>query len=142
MRGPYAICRAFDSIPQYISKQISTAIVPLARFTFYERVMDPLDISRNPTKEKGKRVASPSITSSSSSSSNDNGVCTILSRFIEEIYSTMSSRCFYSNMRSTDPPYGRSVVVTMSLSFRQDKDSQWTPLQHFCFEKKGEEREV
>ncbi|GJU58697.1 hypothetical protein Tco_1236463 [Tanacetum coccineum] len=47
-------------------------IVLLARFTFHERVMDPLDISRNPSKEKGKRVASPSVTSSSSSSSDDN----------------------------------------------------------------------
>ncbi|GJT91088.1 putative reverse transcriptase domain-containing protein [Tanacetum coccineum] len=42
------------------------------RFTFYERVMDPLDISRNPSKEKGKRIASPLATSSSSSSSDDN----------------------------------------------------------------------
>ncbi|GKA80116.1 hypothetical protein Tco_0786712 [Tanacetum coccineum] len=48
------------------------AIVSLARFTFHEFVMDPLDISRNPTKEKGKRVSSLSITSSSSSSSDDN----------------------------------------------------------------------
>ncbi|GKA64940.1 hypothetical protein Tco_0764647 [Tanacetum coccineum] len=35
------------------------AIVPLDRFTFHERVMNPLDISRNPIKEKGKRVAFP-----------------------------------------------------------------------------------
>ncbi|GJX05664.1 hypothetical protein Tco_0191580 [Tanacetum coccineum] len=43
----------------------------LPPFTSHERVMNPLDISRNPTKEKGKRVASPSA-SSSSSSSDDN----------------------------------------------------------------------
>ncbi|GJY26699.1 hypothetical protein Tco_0401425, partial [Tanacetum coccineum] len=41
-------------------------------FTFHERVMDPLDISRNPSKEKGKRVASPLVTSYSYSSSDDN----------------------------------------------------------------------
>nr|GEW57722.1 hypothetical protein [Tanacetum cinerariifolium] len=48
------------------------AIIPLARFTFHEHVMNPLYISRNPTKEKGKRVASHSASSSSSSSSDDN----------------------------------------------------------------------
>ncbi|GJR65225.1 hypothetical protein Tco_0011290 [Tanacetum coccineum] len=42
------------------------------KFTFHECAMDPLDISRNPSKEKGKRVSSPSVTSSSSSSSDDN----------------------------------------------------------------------
>ncbi|GJU21860.1 copia protein [Tanacetum coccineum] len=54
------------------------------RFTFYERVMDPLDISRNPTKEKGKRVTSPSVTSSSSSSSDDNEAPSFL-KFYEEL---------------------------------------------------------
>ncbi|GKB48951.1 hypothetical protein Tco_0899704 [Tanacetum coccineum] len=48
------------------------AIVPLNRFTFHEHVMNPLDISRNPIKEKGKRVASPSSSSSSSSLSDGN----------------------------------------------------------------------
>ncbi|GJV63673.1 hypothetical protein Tco_1474501, partial [Tanacetum coccineum] len=48
------------------------AIVPLARFTFHEHVMDPLDISRNPSKEKRKKIVSSSVISSSSSSSNDN----------------------------------------------------------------------
>ncbi|GJZ19971.1 hypothetical protein Tco_0556561 [Tanacetum coccineum] len=48
------------------------AIVPLNRFTFHGRVMNPLDISRNPIKEKGKRVASLSASSSSSSSSDGN----------------------------------------------------------------------
>nr|GEU43024.1 hypothetical protein [Tanacetum cinerariifolium] len=47
------------------------AIVPLDRFTFYKCIMNPLDISRNPTKDKGKRVAFPSACSSSSSSSGD-----------------------------------------------------------------------
>ncbi|GKA90668.1 hypothetical protein Tco_0812538 [Tanacetum coccineum] len=43
------------------------AIVLIARFTFHEHVMDPLDTSRNPGKEKGKKFASPSVISSSSS---------------------------------------------------------------------------
>ncbi|GJX81781.1 hypothetical protein Tco_0331262 [Tanacetum coccineum] len=41
-------------------------------FMFYERVMNHLDISRNPIKEKGNRVASPSSSSSLSSSSDGN----------------------------------------------------------------------
>ncbi|GJZ34074.1 hypothetical protein Tco_0579510 [Tanacetum coccineum] len=48
------------------------AIVPLNRFTFHERVMNPLDISRNPIKENGKRIASPSASSTLSSSSDGN----------------------------------------------------------------------
>ncbi|GJW66784.1 hypothetical protein Tco_0121208, partial [Tanacetum coccineum] len=48
------------------------AIVPIARFTFSEHVMDRLDISLNPSKEKGKKIASPLVISSSSSSSDDN----------------------------------------------------------------------
>ncbi|GKF36234.1 hypothetical protein Tco_0112992, partial [Tanacetum coccineum] len=60
------------------------AIVPLARFTFHERVMDPLDISRNPNKDKGKKFASPSITLSSSSSSDDNEAPSFL-EFYDEL---------------------------------------------------------
>ncbi|GKA69352.1 hypothetical protein Tco_0775416 [Tanacetum coccineum] len=44
----------------------------------------PLDISRNPSKEKGKRIASPSVTSSSSSSSNDNEAPSFL-EFYDEL---------------------------------------------------------
>ncbi|GJT25104.1 hypothetical protein Tco_0895041 [Tanacetum coccineum] len=46
--------------------------VPIARFTFNEHVIDPLDILRNPITEKGKKIASPPVISSSSSSSDDN----------------------------------------------------------------------
>nr|GEW56997.1 hypothetical protein [Tanacetum cinerariifolium] len=59
-------------------------IIPLARFTFHERVMDPLDISRNPTKEKGKRVASSSFICFSSTSSDDNEAPSFL-EFYEEL---------------------------------------------------------
>ncbi|GJY78180.1 hypothetical protein Tco_0483981 [Tanacetum coccineum] len=60
------------------------AIVPLAMFTFHEHVMDPLDISRNPSKEKGKKIASPSVISSSSSSSDDNEAPSFL-EFYDEL---------------------------------------------------------
>ncbi|GJY17501.1 retrovirus-related pol polyprotein from transposon TNT 1-94 [Tanacetum coccineum] len=55
------------------------------RFAFHDRVMNPLDISRNPIKEKGKRVASPSVSSSSSSSSDGNEAPSFL-EFYEELF--------------------------------------------------------
>nr|GEV93123.1 retrovirus-related Pol polyprotein from transposon TNT 1-94 [Tanacetum cinerariifolium] len=60
------------------------AIVPIARFIFHEHVMDPLDISRNPSKEKGKKIASPSVISSSSSSFDDNEAPSFL-EFYDEL---------------------------------------------------------
>nr|GEX72057.1 hypothetical protein [Tanacetum cinerariifolium] len=60
------------------------AIVPPNRFVFHDRVMNPLDISRNPIKEKGKRVASPSVSSSSSLSSDENEAPSFL-EFFEEL---------------------------------------------------------
>nr|GEX35944.1 ribonuclease H-like domain-containing protein [Tanacetum cinerariifolium] len=59
------------------------AIVPLARFTSYERVMN-VDISRNPTNKKGNRIASSSTSSSLSSLSDDNEEPTFL-EFYEEL---------------------------------------------------------
>nr|GEW98467.1 hypothetical protein [Tanacetum cinerariifolium]GEX11539.1 hypothetical protein [Tanacetum cinerariifolium] len=53
-------------------------------FTFHECVMDPLEISRYLSKEKGKRVAFPSVISSSSSSSNDNEAPSFL-EFYDEL---------------------------------------------------------
>ncbi|GKG32320.1 hypothetical protein Tco_0427270, partial [Tanacetum coccineum] len=44
----------------------------------------PLDISRNPSKEKGKKVASPSVISSSSSSTDDNEEPSFL-KFYDEL---------------------------------------------------------
>ncbi|GKB88303.1 hypothetical protein Tco_0960575 [Tanacetum coccineum] len=60
------------------------AIILIARFTFHEHVMDPLDISRNPSKEKGKKIASPLVISSSSSSSDDNEAPSFL-EFYDEL---------------------------------------------------------
>ncbi|GKG31246.1 hypothetical protein Tco_0423734, partial [Tanacetum coccineum] len=52
-------------------------------FTFHEHVMDPQDISRNPSKEKGKKISSPSDISSSSSSSDDNEGPYFLELYVE-----------------------------------------------------------
>ncbi|GJZ54029.1 hypothetical protein Tco_0608914 [Tanacetum coccineum] len=60
-------------------------IMIIARFTLHEHVMDPLDISRNPSKEKGN--ASPSVISSSSSSSDDNEA-----PFFLEFYDELSDK--------------------------------------------------
>ncbi|GJR16029.1 hypothetical protein Tco_0798681 [Tanacetum coccineum] len=68
----------------HILQKNPQAIVPSARFTFHEHVMDPLDILRNPSKEKEKKIASPSVTSSSSSSSDDNETPSFL-EFYDEL---------------------------------------------------------
>ncbi|GJV25284.1 hypothetical protein Tco_1377979 [Tanacetum coccineum] len=82
---PHAFCHAFDpSLQSYPFTTNPQAIVPIARFTFHEHVMDPLDILRNPSKEKGKKVASPSVISSSSSSSDDNKAPSFL-EFYDEL---------------------------------------------------------
>ncbi|GJT77251.1 hypothetical protein Tco_1043976 [Tanacetum coccineum] len=56
----------------------------MQRFTFHEHVMDPLDISRNPSTEKGKKIASPLVISSLSSSSDDNEAPSFL-EFYDEL---------------------------------------------------------
>ncbi|GJU97282.1 hypothetical protein Tco_1326553 [Tanacetum coccineum] len=71
-KGPMTFAMLLTRLYKHILTTNPQAIVPLARFTFHELVMDPLDISRNPSKEKGKKIASPSVITSSSSSSNDN----------------------------------------------------------------------
>ncbi|GJR72724.1 hypothetical protein Tco_0085089 [Tanacetum coccineum] len=67
--GPMPFAMLLTRLYNHILQTNPQAIVPLARFTLHEHVIDPLDISRNPSKEKGKKTASPSIISSSSSSS-------------------------------------------------------------------------
>ncbi|GJR66547.1 hypothetical protein Tco_0012612 [Tanacetum coccineum] len=56
--GPMPFAMLLTRLYNHILQTNPQAIVPLARFTFHERVMDPLDISKNPSKEKGKRIAS------------------------------------------------------------------------------------
>ncbi|GJV06064.1 hypothetical protein Tco_1343720 [Tanacetum coccineum] len=81
--GPMSFAMILTRLYNQIFQTNPQAIVLFARFTFHERVMDPLDISRNPSKEKGKRIASPSVTSSSSSSSDDNEAPSFLELYDE-----------------------------------------------------------
>ncbi|GJU20964.1 hypothetical protein Tco_1154306 [Tanacetum coccineum] len=48
--GPMSFYMLLTHLYNYILQTNPQAIVPLARFTFHEDVMDPLDISRNPSK--------------------------------------------------------------------------------------------
>nr|GEU88528.1 retrovirus-related Pol polyprotein from transposon TNT 1-94 [Tanacetum cinerariifolium] len=71
-KGPMPFAMLLTRLYNHILATNPQAIVPIARFTFHEHVMDPLDISRNHSTEKGKKIASPSVISSLSSSSDDN----------------------------------------------------------------------
>ncbi|GJX12016.1 hypothetical protein Tco_0201875 [Tanacetum coccineum] len=82
--GPMPFAMLLTCLYTHILQTNPQAIVPLARFTFHEHVMDPLDISRNPSKEKGKKIVSSSVFSSSSSSSNDNEAPSFL-EFYDEL---------------------------------------------------------
>ncbi|GKD84364.1 hypothetical protein Tco_1355518 [Tanacetum coccineum] len=82
--GPMPFAMLLTRLFNHILQTNPQAIVPSARFTFHEHVMDPLDISRNPSKEKGKKIASPTVTSSSYSSSDDNEAPSFL-EFYDEL---------------------------------------------------------
>ncbi|GJZ27163.1 hypothetical protein Tco_0571416 [Tanacetum coccineum] len=82
--GPMPFVMLLTRLYNHILHTNPQAIVPLARFTFHKCFMDPLDISRNPGKEKGKRIASPLVTSSSSSSSNNKEAPSFL-KFYDEL---------------------------------------------------------
>ncbi|GJU06726.1 hypothetical protein Tco_1123156 [Tanacetum coccineum] len=71
-KGPMPFAMLLTCLYNHILATNPQAIVPIARFTFHEHVMDPLNISRNPSIEKGKKIASPRSSSLSSSSSDDN----------------------------------------------------------------------
>ncbi|GJR45444.1 hypothetical protein Tco_1313547 [Tanacetum coccineum] len=70
--GPMPFAMLLTRLYHHMLRTNPQAIVPPDRFTFHDHVMNPLDISRNPIKEREKRVASPSVSSSSSSSSDGN----------------------------------------------------------------------
>ncbi|GJV37085.1 hypothetical protein Tco_1409562 [Tanacetum coccineum] len=71
-KGPMPFAMLLTHLHNRILTTNPQAIIPIAKFTFHEQVMNPLDISRNPSTEKGKKIASPVVISSSSSSSDDN----------------------------------------------------------------------
>ncbi|GJZ93347.1 hypothetical protein Tco_0665412 [Tanacetum coccineum] len=79
-KGPMLLTRLYN----HILATNPQAIVPIARFTFHEHVMNPLDILRNPSTEKGKKIAYPPVISSSSSSSDDNEAPSFL-EFYDEL---------------------------------------------------------
>ncbi|GKD28380.1 hypothetical protein Tco_1239158 [Tanacetum coccineum] len=83
--GPMPFAMLLTRLYNHILQTNPQTIVPIVRFTFHERVMDPLDISRNPSKEKGKKIASPLVTSSSSSSFDDNEAPSFL-EFYDELF--------------------------------------------------------
>ncbi|GJR21162.1 hypothetical protein Tco_0969689 [Tanacetum coccineum] len=83
-KGPMPFAMLLTRLHNHILTINPQAIVPIARFTFHEHIMDPLDISRNPSKEKGKKIASPSVISSSYSSSDDDEAPSFL-EFYDEL---------------------------------------------------------
>ncbi|GKC79378.1 hypothetical protein Tco_1130152 [Tanacetum coccineum] len=83
--GPMPFAMLLTRLYNHIIQTNPQTIFLIARFTFHERVMDPLDISRNPSKEKGKKIASPSVTSSSYSSFDDNEAPSFL-KFYDELF--------------------------------------------------------
>ncbi|GJX36727.1 hypothetical protein Tco_0248284 [Tanacetum coccineum] len=73
-KGPMPFSMLLTRLFNHILEINPQAIDRPARYMFHEYVMDSLDISRNPSKEKGKNViSSPVISSSSSSSDNNEG---------------------------------------------------------------------
>ncbi|GJZ85362.1 hypothetical protein Tco_0650701 [Tanacetum coccineum] len=83
-KGPKPFAMLLTRLYNHILTTNPQAIVLIARFTFHEHVMDPLEISRNPSKEKGKKITSPPVISSSSSSSDDNEAPSFL-EFYDEL---------------------------------------------------------
>ncbi|GJW89530.1 hypothetical protein Tco_0164870 [Tanacetum coccineum] len=83
-KGPMPFAMLLTSLYNHILATNPQAIVPIARFTFHEHVMDPLDISRNLSTEKVKKIASPPVISSSSSSSDNNEALSFL-EFYDEL---------------------------------------------------------
>ncbi|GJY73310.1 hypothetical protein Tco_0477741 [Tanacetum coccineum] len=83
-KGPMPFAMLLTRIYNHILTTNPQAIIPITRLTFHEHVMNPLDFSRNPSKEKGKKIASPLVISSSSSSSDDNEAPSFI-KFYDEL---------------------------------------------------------
>nr|GEW86271.1 hypothetical protein [Tanacetum cinerariifolium] len=71
-KGPMPFAMLLTRLYNHILAINPQAIVPISRFTFHEHVMNPLDISGNPSTEKGKKISSPPVISPSFSSFDDN----------------------------------------------------------------------
>ncbi|GJU50965.1 hypothetical protein Tco_1220520 [Tanacetum coccineum] len=84
-KGPMPFAMLLTRLYNHILAINPQVIVPIARFTFHEHAMDPLDISRNPSTEKGKKIGSPPVISSSSSSFDDNEAPSFL-EFYDDLF--------------------------------------------------------
>nr|GEV54087.1 hypothetical protein [Tanacetum cinerariifolium] len=83
--GPIPFAMLLTHLYNHILQTNPQTIFPTARFTFHECVIDPLDILKNPSKEKGKKIVSSSVTISSSPSSDDNEAPSFL-EFYDELF--------------------------------------------------------
>ncbi|GJY50028.1 hypothetical protein Tco_0439984 [Tanacetum coccineum] len=83
-KGPMPFAMFLTHLYNHIFDTNPQAIVLISRFTFHEHVIDPLDILKNPSTEKGKKIASPLVISSSSSSFDDNEAPSFL-EFYDEL---------------------------------------------------------
>ncbi|GJX52911.1 hypothetical protein Tco_0281280 [Tanacetum coccineum] len=81
--APMPFAMLLTRLYKHILETNPQSIIPLDRFTIHDRVMNPLDITRNTIKNKGKIVAPPS--SSSSSSSSDENKETSFLEFYKEL---------------------------------------------------------
>ncbi|GJR94412.1 retrovirus-related pol polyprotein from transposon TNT 1-94 [Tanacetum coccineum] len=96
-KGPMPFGMLLTRLFNHILETNPQAINRPAMYTFHECVMDPLDIPRNPSKEKGKNVISSPVISSSSSSSDENEGPSFL-----EFYDKLSDK--QPNERTSSPP--------------------------------------
>ncbi|GKB28344.1 hypothetical protein Tco_0867745 [Tanacetum coccineum] len=113
--------------------------------------MDPLDISRNPSKEKGKKIVSSLVISSSSSSSNDNEAPSFL-EFYDELCDnedlTKAQRekrgmfkCLNRYKKSLSPPQAPSKSISSkstnytssSSASESPTPNHVVPLPKLCF---------
>ncbi|GKB01434.1 hypothetical protein Tco_0829478 [Tanacetum coccineum] len=106
--APMPFAMLFTCLYNHILRTNPQAIVPLNRFTFHERVMNPLDISRNPIKGKGKRVASPSASSSSSSLFDGNEAPS----FLDEEHQNEKTPSPPPRKKSLSPPQAPSKSIS------------------------------
>ncbi|GJT31193.1 hypothetical protein Tco_0911468 [Tanacetum coccineum] len=114
-KGPMPFAMLLTRLYNHILATNPQAIVPIARFTFHEHVMDPLDISRNPSTEKGKKIASPPVISSSSSSSDDNEAPSFL-EFYDELSDNLDE---LKTLMYVETLYPLDVIVGYGYCYRR-----------------------
>ncbi|GJX04767.1 hypothetical protein Tco_0190683 [Tanacetum coccineum] len=114
-KGPMPFAMLLTRLYNHILATNPQAIIQIARFTFHEHVMDPLDISRNPSTEKGKKNASPLVISSSSSSSDDNEAPSFL-EFYDELSDNLD---VLKTLMYDETLYPLDVIVGYGYCYRR-----------------------